>query len=49
MRTGNRVSYEVCEYPEEGAVYVEALDKTLRIEEVAGAREAMEAWYRAGR
>src|SRR6266850_332325 len=36
LATGNRVSYEVCEYPEEGTVYVEALDKTLRAEEVEG-------------
>ncbi len=49
LATGNRVPYEVCEYPEEGTVYVEALNKTLRTEEVAGTREAMEAWYKAGR
>lgn len=42
--TGNRVSYEVCEYPEDGTVYVEVLDRTLRNEEVAGTREAMDAW-----
>jgi hypothetical protein len=39
----------VCEYPEEGTVYVEALDKALRTEEVQGTREAMERWYKAGR
>ena len=49
LATGNRVPYEVCEYPEEGTVYVEALDRTLRSEEVAGTREAMETWYKAGR
>ena len=49
LATGNRVSYEVCEYPEDETVYVEALDKTLRPEEVEGVREAMEAWYKAGR
>jgi uncharacterized cupin superfamily protein len=49
LATGNRVAYEVCEYPEEGTVYVEAIDKTLRMEEVGGSREAMEAWYKAGR
>lgn len=49
LATGNRVPYEVCEYPEEGTVYVEALNKTLRVEEVAGTREDQEAWYKAGR
>ncbi len=49
LATGNRVPYEVCEYPEEGTVFVEALHKTLRTEEVAGTREAMERWYKAGR
>lgn len=49
LATGNRVSHEVCEYPEEGTVYVEALDRTLRMEEVPGAREDMERWYKAGR
>jgi uncharacterized cupin superfamily protein len=49
LATGNRVPYEVCEYPEEGTVYVEALDKTLRAEEVPGTREATEKWYEAGR
>jgi len=49
LATGNRVPHEVCEYPEEGTVYVEVLDKTLRTEEVAGAHEAMRAWYKAGR
>ena len=39
----------VCEYPEEGTVYVEGLDKILHTEEVGGMREAMEAWYKAGR
>jgi uncharacterized cupin superfamily protein len=49
LATGNRVSYEVCEYPEEGTVYVESLGKTLRNEEIAGSREAFESWYKAGR
>jgi len=48
LATGNRVSHEVCEYPEDGTVYVEVLDKTLRAEAVEGGREAMEAWYKAG-
>jgi hypothetical protein len=39
----------VCEYPEEGTVYVEAIDKTLKNDEVAGAKEEKEAWYKAGR
>jgi len=47
--SGNRVSYEVCEYPEDGTVYVEAIDKTLRAEEVAGSRAEKDAWYQAGR
>jgi uncharacterized cupin superfamily protein len=49
LATGNRVSYEVCEYPEEGTVYVEVLDKTLRAEEVAEDRADKESWYKAGR
>jgi uncharacterized cupin superfamily protein len=49
IATGNRVSYEVCEYPDERTVYVEALDKTLRDEEIAGASDEKAAWYRAGR
>ena len=49
VATGNRVSHEVCEYPEDRTVYVEALDKTLRGEEVPGAREEKAAWYKAGR
>jgi uncharacterized cupin superfamily protein len=49
LATGNRVSYEVCEYPEDGTVYVEALDKTLRPQEMEGFREMMESWYKAGR
>jgi uncharacterized cupin superfamily protein len=48
LATGNRVDYEVCEYPEEGTVYVEVLNKTLRAEEVPGARELTESWYKAG-
>jgi len=49
IATGNRVPYEVCEYPERGTVYIEALDRTVRNEEVAGSREPREAWYKAGR
>ena len=48
VATGNRVSHEVCEY-EDGTVYVEALDRTLRAEEVPGARAEKEAWFKAGR
>lgn len=48
LATGNRVPYEVCEYPEEGTVYVEVLNRVLRTEEVAGTRETMETWYEAG-
>ena len=44
IATGNRVPYEVCEYPEDGTVYVEVLDRTLRTDEVPGTREAMEQW-----
>jgi len=43
-----RSPYEVCEYPEEGTVFVEALNKTVPNEEVRGTREAVEAWYKAG-
>lgn len=42
IATGNRVSYEVCEYPEDGTVYVEVLDRTVRNEEVPGVRETIE-------
>ncbi|MCI0657443.1 MAG: cupin domain-containing protein [Acidobacteria bacterium] len=48
LATGNRVDYEVCEYPEEGTVYVEVLNKTLKAEEVPGTREEREQWYKAG-
>jgi uncharacterized cupin superfamily protein len=48
LATGNRVDYEVCEYPEEGTVFVEILNKTLRGEEVPGTREQMDKWYKAG-
>jgi uncharacterized cupin superfamily protein len=48
LATGNRVSYEVCEYPEQGTVYIEVLDKTLRAEEVEGERDSKAAWYEAG-
>jgi uncharacterized cupin superfamily protein len=49
VATGNRVPHEVCEYPEDGTVYVEALDKTLRAEEVVSARAEKTAWFEAGR
>jgi uncharacterized cupin superfamily protein len=49
VATGNRVAYEVCEYPEEGTVYVEAIDKTLRNEDVPAERAMREAWFKAGR
>ena len=49
VATGNRVPYEVCEYPEDETVYVEALDKTLRAHEVASARAEKAAWFEAGR
>ena len=49
IATGNRVAYEVCEYPEDGTVYVEAIDKTLRNEDVPADRAMREAWFRAGR
>jgi uncharacterized cupin superfamily protein len=49
LATGNRVPYEVCEYPEEGTVFVEALGKILRTEEVPGTRDDQESWLRAGR
>jgi uncharacterized cupin superfamily protein len=42
--TGNRVSYEVCEYPEEGTVYVEALGKVLRNEEAVEEKGPMPGW-----
>jgi len=48
LATGNRVPYEVCEYPEEGTVYVEALNRTLRAAEVPGSQAAQEAWYKTG-
>ena len=48
IATGNRVSHEVCEYPEDGTIYVEAIGKTLRAEEVIEARAEKEAWYKAG-
>lgn len=49
IATGDRLSYEVCEYPEDGTVYVEAIDKTLRNEDVPQERAAREAWFKAGR
>ncbi|MBI3448185.1 MAG: cupin domain-containing protein [Acidobacteria bacterium] len=49
LATGNRVSYEVCEYPEEGTVYVESLDRTLVNQDVPGAAEKIRKWYDAGR
>lgn len=49
VATGDRVAHEVCEYPEEGTVYVEAIDKTLRNEDVPADRAMREAWFKAGR
>ena len=49
IATGDRLAYEVCEYPEEGTVYVEAIDKTLRNEDVPAERAARHAWFKAGR
>jgi len=49
LATGNRVGHEVCEYPEEGTVYVESIDRTLLNEDVPGAAERMKKWYDAGR
>ena len=49
LATGERLAYEVCEYPEEGTVYVEAIDKTLRNDEVTEERAMREAWFKAGR
>lgn len=49
IATGNRLAYEVCEYPDEGTVYVEAIDKTLRNEDVPAERAMREAWFKAGR
>ncbi len=49
VATGNRVGYEVCEYPEDGTVYVEAIDKTLKNEDLPKDRPIREAWYKAGR
>jgi len=49
IATGDRLSYEVCEYPDDGTVYVEALDKTLRNDEVTADRARREAWFKAGR
>lgn len=49
IATGDRVSYEVCEYPEDGTVYVEAIDKTLKNEDLPKDRPIREAWFKAGR
>jgi len=49
IATGDRLAYEVCEYPEDGTVYVEAIDKTLLNEDVPKERAAREAWFKAGR
>ncbi len=49
LATGDRSAHEVCEYPEDGTVYVEAIDRTLRNEDVAQDRAMREAWFRAGR
>jgi uncharacterized cupin superfamily protein len=49
IATGDRVSYEVCEYPEDGTVYVEAIDKALKNEDLPQDRPIREAWFKAGR
>jgi len=49
IATGDRVAYEVCEYPEDGTVYVEAIDKSLRNDDVPAERAMREAWFKAGR
>jgi uncharacterized cupin superfamily protein len=45
IATGNRVSYEVCEYPEERTVYVEALGKVLRNQEATEGGGPMPGWH----
>ncbi len=49
VATGDRLPYEVCEYPEDGTLYVEAVDKTVKNEEAADDRKSREAWFKAGR
>lgn len=49
IATGDRLAYEVCEYPEEGTLYVEAVDKTVRNEEASADRASRVAWFLAGR
>jgi uncharacterized cupin superfamily protein len=49
LATGNRVSYEVCEYPEDGTVFVEAIGKTFRAKDAVDMDEAMKSWFKAGR
>jgi uncharacterized cupin superfamily protein len=49
IATGDRLPYEVCEYPEEGTVYVEAIDKTLKNDDIPADRPIREAWFTAGR
>jgi len=49
IATGDRLAHEVCEYPEDGTVFVEALGKTLRNDEVTEERATREAWFKAGR
>lgn len=48
VATGNRVPYEVCEYPEEGTVFVEALGGEVRADVLAGSRERVADWFAAG-
>lgn len=43
IATGNRGSYEVCEYLQDRIVYVEVLDRIEWNDEVAGTREAIES------
>ena len=49
LATGNRVSYEVCEYPEEGMVFVEAIGKSFRSQDAVDVAKKMEAYFKAGR
>jgi len=48
VATGNRVPHEVCEYPEEGTVFVEALGGDLPNQLVEGNQARVESWYEAG-
>ncbi|HEU5180381.1 MAG TPA: cupin domain-containing protein [Candidatus Polarisedimenticolia bacterium] len=49
LATGNRVSYEVCEYPEDGTVFVEAIGKSFRSKDAVDVAKKMEEYFKAGR